>query len=170
MDNQERSSLEALADCLWAERHVVEYLLFKLVTAKLVLGAEERRFLTLALDEVDRVMATLRHAEQRREAALAQVARAYGIATSELTLSELATRTPEPMRSVFLDHQEGFRKLADQIDKTAAANRKLATGAINHVQQTLGALTGPPMATTYTAAGRADIGAPAGPTRLNWVL
>ena len=170
MDTQERRSLEALADCLWAERHVVEYLLFKLVTAKLVLGAEERRFLSLALDEVDRVMVALRHAEQRREAAVGEVAASWRVPASDLTLSELAARAREPMRSVFLDHQDGFRKLADQIDQTAAANRRLATGAVNHVQSTLEALTGPAMTTTYTAAGRADTGSPPGPTRLNWVL
>jgi hypothetical protein len=170
MDGSHRRDLEALADCLWAERHVVEYLLFKLITAKLVLGAEERRFLPLALDEVDRVMVALRHAEQRREEALAEIAAAWRVPVSELTLTELAARAPEPMRSVFLDHQDGFRKLADQIEQAATTNRRLATGAVNHVQSTLEQLTGPAVSTTYTAAGRADVGSPPAPTRLNWVL
>lgn len=161
--------LQALADTLWAERHVVEYLLFKLVTAKLVLGADERRFISLALDEVDRVVTALREAERRRTAVLARVAATWGAPVADLSLGELATRCSEPLRTVFLDHQDGFRKLATQIEEAAAANRKLASAALTHVQETLGALTGPVAATTYTAAGRTDVAAP-GPRRLDWVL
>jgi hypothetical protein len=145
----DRRELEALAETLWAERHVVEYLLFKLVTAKLVLGADERRFVKPALDEVSRVTGALRQAD--------------------LTLVELAARAGQPMQSVFLDHRDGFRALAEQIEETTAANRQLAAGALASVSETLDGLTGPAMATTYTASGRTETGR-TGPSRLDWVL
>lgn len=161
--------LESLADTLWAERHVVEFLLFKLVAAKLILAADERRFVTPALGEVERVLQALREAELQRAATVAGLAADWGVDTDELTLAELASNAPEPMRSVFRDHQEAFLALAREVDETAAANRRLATAALDHVQQALDALTGPQQGHTYTADGRPDTPVRA-PTRLDRVL
>jgi hypothetical protein len=161
--------LDDLADALWAERHVVEYLLFKLVTAKLVLAADERRFVGLALDEVERVVRALRDAELRRASALATLAVGWGMPVAELSLAELAARAPRSWRSVFRDHQEGFRKLAEEIEETSAANRRLASAGLAHVRATLGALTGPEVPQTYTATGRPDT-SPTVPLRLDRVL
>lgn len=164
-----RPSLERLADTLAAERRVVEYLLFKLVAAKLLLAADEHRFVPLALDEVERVLDALRDAEQRRAHAVTTAAREWGLSPSNLTLSELVRHAPEPMATVFRDHQEAFTALAEEIEETAVDNRRLATSALTHVQQALDALTGPPVGATYTASGHHDT-AMAPPTRLDSVL
>lgn len=164
-----RRELEVLADTLWAERHVVEYLLFKLVTAKLILAADERRFVTLALDEVERVLGVLREAETRRAEALAHVAQSWGVHVDQLTLAELAARAPASWRSVFADHQRGFLALAEEIEETSATNRRLATSALSQVRSTLGALAGPAMPTTYTASGQPDTSVTT-PLRLDRVL
>lgn len=161
--------LESLADTLWAERHVVRYLLFKLVTAKLVLAADERRFVAPALEEVERMMAALREAEQRREAALGEMAEAWGLAPEDLTLNHLVERAPEPLRSVFADHRQAFLSLAEEIDQTAADNRRLASAALDHVQQSLEGLTGPADSQTYTSQGRPGAAVTV-PTRLDRVL
>lgn len=161
--------LEALADTLWAERHVVEYLLFKLVTAKLILAADERRFVAPALDEVERVLSALRDAELRRALAVQQVAEDWGVSSDELTLSELAASAPEPLREIFREHREAFMALAREIDETAADNRRLATTALDQVQRAIGALTGPQLGHTYTSEGRPDRPLTA-PTRLDRVL
>lgn len=162
-------ALESLADTLWAERHVVHYLLFKLVTARLILAADERRFVAPALDEVERMTEALRESELRRELALAEVADEWGVEPAELTLSDLAERADEPMRSVFAEHREAFLRLAEEIDATAADNRRLAGAALEHVQQSLDTLTGPARGQTYTPQGRPDAPATA-PTRLDRVL
>lgn len=161
--------LEVLAGTLWDERHVVEYLLFKLVTAKLVLAADERRFVALALDEVERVLRALRDAEQRRAAAVAVVAANWGVPTDDLTLAELASRAPASYRSVFADHRDGFAKLAVEIEETAATNRRLASTALTHLRTSLGSLTGPAVGQTYTAEGRPDLRVTT-PMRLDQVL
>ena len=149
-----RERLEALADTLWAERHVVEFLLYKLTVAKLMLVTDERRFVSAALSEVEQVVGRLRDAEERRQAALAQVAADWGRRPADVTLSVLAEETDEPMRGVFDDHRTGFLELSVEIEETAAENRRLASGALNSIQQALGALTGTNAAPTYTATGR----------------
>lgn len=149
-----RERLEALADTLWAERHVVEFLLYKLTVAKLMLAADERRFVSAALSEVEQVVGRLREAEERRQTALLTVAQEWRRPAAEVTLSALAEETAEPMRGVFEDHRKGFLELSLEIEETAAENRRLASGALNSIQEALGALTGAPQAPTYTATGR----------------
>jgi hypothetical protein len=164
-----RPVLERLADTLWAERHVVELLLYKLTAARLFLAADERRFVPVALDEVERVVGLLRDAEQRRTDAIAEAAEVLGVPVEGLTLTELAAASPEPLRSVFADHRKGFLSLAAEIEETAATNRRLATAALSSVREALDTLTGPPMTTTYTAAGRQVVAAPT-PLRLDRVM
>lgn len=151
MKNEE---LERLADTLWTERHVVEYLLFKLVTAKLLLAADDRRFITPAMDEVKCVLTTLRETEARRMEALLPVAAAWRLAAADLTIAELAERAPEPMATVFRDLQEAFIRLADEIEETAAANRRLASTGLAQVHSSLDALAGPSQVATNTATGQ----------------
>jgi hypothetical protein len=165
----DRRALEALADVLWAERHLVEYLLFKLVSAKLLLAAGERRFMPRAMDEVERVMDRLHDVEGRREAALGPVAADWGCRVADLSLANLATRAPEPMATVFRDLHESFLTLTSEIEETSEANRRLATSTLNQVRSTLETLTGPSVTTTYTARGTHDHIVTA-PIRLNEVL
>lgn len=149
-----RERLEALADTLWAERHVVEFLLYKLTVAKLLLVADERRFVSAALSEVEQVVARLRDAEERRQAALAAVAAEWRRPAADVTLSVLAEQTDEPMRGVFEDHRKGFLELSLEIEETAAENRRLASGSLNSIQEALDALTGTGSGPTYTSSGR----------------
>ena len=161
--------LQGLADDLWSERHLVELLLYKLVTAKLLLAADERRFVTLALDEVGRVVDALHDAEARREAAVRAVAAAWAVPVEAVTLHELARQAPEPMRTVFADHATAFLELTAEIEETASTNRRLASATLGHVRASLDALTGPTQTTTYTATGRRGAAA-AAPVRLDRVL
>lgn len=161
--------LEHLADMLWHERHFVEFLLFKLVSAKLLLAADERRFVAPALDEVERVVGALRDAERKREDAVTEVARLWHLPVERVTLAEVSARAREPLRTVFRDHQRAFARMAVEIEETAAANRKLAGAAIAQVHRTLDALAGPTIGGTYTATGDHDV-ALTGPVRIDEVL
>ncbi len=152
--------LELLAETLWAERHVVELLLYKLTSARLILAADERRYVALALDEVERCVDLLRGAEDRRSEAIAAVAQAFGLMPEQVTLSELATSAPEPLRTVFADHQSSFREMAAEIEETAGTNRQLAGAALSSVQQALDSLAAPAFTSTYTAQGRHGVAAP----------
>jgi hypothetical protein len=149
------AQLDALAETLWGERRLVEYLLFKLVTAKLLLAADERRFLTMAMDEVETVLARLREHEVMRAMALEPLASAWGLPGESLTLTELTQRVPPPYESAFRDHQQAFRRMAEEIEDTTAANRQLAANGLGQLRQTLDAMAGrSDEPATYTAAGQ----------------
>jgi hypothetical protein len=161
--------LQALADTLWAERHVVEHLLYRLTCAKLLLAADERRFVALALDEVERTVGALRRAELERSMAVSVVARAWRVADGELTLRVLASTAPEPWRDVFADHEQAFASLAGEIEAATEANRSLAASGLNRIHETMDLLTGTEQPGTYDAQGRARSAA-AGPVRVDAAL
>jgi hypothetical protein len=61
-----RNAVEELVDTLWLERRLLEFLLYKLVQANLMLTAGNSRFVQPALREVDQVIERVRHAESYR--------------------------------------------------------------------------------------------------------
>ena len=134
--------LEGLADTLWQERHLVESLLYRMVVARLLLAADEHRFVAAAIDEVEGVVHALRRAEQDRSEVLSTVADRLQIPVAELTLPEIARRAPRPLQPVFTDHRKTFLTLIAEIEQTAAANRHLASSALRRLQRSLGTLTG----------------------------
>lgn len=150
-------SLTSLADMLWDEREVVELLLYKLIVAKLLLAADERRFVTAALSEVDLAVDLLHRTEQEREELVAMTARDWGMTPEYLTLAYLAEATPPQFRSVFTDHLRAFLRLADEIEETARTNSQLANSSLSHVQESLRALgaSGPSVG-AYDASGRTN--------------
>lgn len=161
--------LEDLADMLWQERHTVELLLFKMITAKLLLAADEHRFVSAAIDEIDEVVTSLRAAESRRGDALQALADRLEVPVEDLTLAEIARLAPVPMDAVMRDHRDAFLRMTAEIEETAAANRQLASGALGRVRQSLDALTGTEPVTTYNAAGRTEPSL-ASPLRLDAAL
>jgi hypothetical protein len=132
-----------LADTLWYERRLLEYLLFKLVSANLVLIADDRRFVGPAIAEVDAVMNEIRKAEAQRSSVVAGVAEEFAVAPSSV----------------------GFMGLVNEIEALTRENRRLATVALDGIQGTLGFAGGD----IYDAAGKATR-TPDHPLRVNRVL
>ncbi len=164
-----RAGMETLADTLSAERRLVELLLYRLMAARLFLAADERRFVPLALEEVEHVVAALRDAESQRLSATAAIADLFGLDVDKVTLAELADHAPEPLKAVFADHLRGFGELALEVEETAATNRRLATAALSSLQESLANLRGAGAGATYNADGRHQVAAP-GAVRLDQVL
>ncbi len=149
------SHLQRLAETLWDERHVVEQLLYRLTCAKLLLAADQQRFVPEAIDEVEQTVDRLRQVELLREGVLQEVARMQMIPLTELSLAALAERSPAPWDGVFSDHRRAFLALAEEIEATTAANRELASQALGHVRRAIDTLSGTPAtSSTYDAAGR----------------
>ena len=121
------------------------------------------------MDEVEDVVTALRGAERQRLAALVEVADRLEVPAEDLTLAEVARRAPTGLRPVFEDHRRAFLELTAEIEQTADANRQLASSALGRVQRSLDALAGANPATTYDAAGQAQLGA-AGPMHLDRAL
>lgn len=154
-----------LADTLWYERRLLEYLLFKLVSANLVLIANDRRFVGPAISEVDAVMAEIRKAEGQRSEVVAAVASEYNVPPATVGLAFLAENAPDQLRPTFEDHRVVFQQLVGEIEILTKENRRLATVALDGIQGTLGFAGGD----IYDAAGRATR-TPDHPVKVNRVL
>lgn len=155
-------ALTELLDKLWAERHLLEFLLFKLTSAKLILAADERHLVAPALNEVERAVDLIRAAELSRSLAVARVAEEWGVPAYDLSLTYLADHGPEATAQIFADHRRAFMELTAEIEETAAANRRMATSALETIRDSLGALAGEDTAETYDLRGRPASLHPAG--------
>src|SRR5690554_2733435 len=136
------AAVDALVDTITAERQVVEYLLFKLTALKMLLIADERRFIERAANEVERVIATLREAEERREVALAAVAADWDVPVAELTMSRLSREAPDPTAKVLRDLHRELQKLADDVESVVEDNRRLVASGLGDVQLLLDTVAG----------------------------
>ncbi|MCP3997444.1 MAG: flagellar protein FlgN [bacterium] len=165
VNSAESTHMAELADTLWYERRLLEYLLFKLVSANLVLIADDRRFVGPAIAEVDAVMAEIRRAEEQRSGVVADVARQFSVSPSAVSLAFLVDNATDSLRATFEDHQAVFMNLVGEIEILTRENRRLATVALDGIQGTLGFAGGD----IYDAAGRATR-TPDHPIRVNRVL
>ncbi len=127
-----------LADTLWYERRLLEYLLFKLVSANLVLIADDRRFVGPAIAEVDAVMAEIRRAEDQRGDVVGAVAQEWNVPPRSVGLEFLVENAPESLRPTFEDHCMVFMELVGEIEILTRENRRLATVTLDGIQGTLG--------------------------------
>ena len=157
--------LVQLADTLWYERRLLEFLLFKLVSANLVLTSGDHRFVTPAVAEVERVMEAVRVAETDRSRVLAQAAHAMNASPDTLTLSYLAKHAPPALQADFADHRTGFMELVNEIESLTRENRRLASVSLDDLRDTLGL----PENLTYDAAGRRGTAAQR-PTTIDRIL
>jgi len=161
----DNTHMSQLADTLWYERRLLEYLLFKLVSANLVLIADDRRFVGPAIAEVDAVMAEIRRAEEQRSDVVGAVAREWNVAPQAVGLEFLVERAPDQLRPIFEDHRTAFMDLVGEIEILTRENRRLATVALDGIQGTLGFAGGD----IYDAAGRATR-TPDHPVRVDRIL
>lgn len=129
--------IAAATDAVADERQHAETLLYRLTTAKLLLGAGEAAFLPRALAEVELVTAQLESAGRQRDHTVAALASAWRMDAAELTLPRLAARAPHPWSLALTDHLEGLVELTDRIATTAATDRSLAATALDFVRRRL---------------------------------
>ena len=149
-----------LVETLWYERRLLEFLLFKLVSANLVLSSADRRFVGSAVDEVEQVLDRVRRAESDRHRVVQNLATMWGEPASSLTLSELARRAEVPFAQELRDCQLAFARLVDEIDKVAKANRQLATVGLGDLRAAFGveaSLTYAPSAAAPAPAASAAV-------------
>jgi hypothetical protein len=161
----DNAHMAKLADTLWYERRLLEYLLFKLVSANLVLIADDRRFVGPAIAEVDVVMTEIRRAEEQRGTVVEAVARQWNALPSAVSLALLVEKAPESLRATFEDHRVVFQELVNEIEVLTRENRRLATVGLDGIQGTLGFAGGD----IYDSAGRATR-TPDHPIKVNRVL
>ena len=156
-----RAALETLAARLWDERRLLMLLLYRLTVARLLLSADERRFVPDALREVDRTVELLRDEELRRDEAVRALAAEWRLAPETVTLPEIVRRSPPPYDHTFGEHLAAFQQLAEEIETISQHNRVLAHAAMQDLSETIGQLTGDHAGpgATYDAYGRYEAAA-----------
>lgn len=153
MNQAHREHLATLAQTLGAERELLEFLLYRLTLARLVIAADETRFIPQAMREVESVVERIRFSEAQRTLGIARLASSLGSSGAAMSLRSLIDVAPEPYRTMFVEHRDHFLRLAREIEQVTLENRRLASLAMRDLTDTLGALVGAAPASTYDASG-----------------
>lgn len=145
--------LAEVSTVLWHTRELLEQLLFKLEEEQLLLARGRTRWLPHAAREVETVLDRIREAELLRAVEADEVADSLGLETNP-SLRALAEATPEPWRTILLDHRDAFAAVSAQVSEMAEQNRELLTAGYEAAQATLQSLSETPESVgTYGADG-----------------
>jgi len=117
-----------LSDLLWHERELLDLLVFKLESERLLLEAGAVRWLARSTREVDLVLEQLGLTEVTRALEVDAVAEQLGL-PSNAGLAELADAAPSPWGELFHAHRAAFRTMIVEITDLAEANRIALTDA-----------------------------------------
>jgi hypothetical protein len=147
-------TIRELTQRLWAERQLLEILLFKLVTARLIIASDIRRYVTPALAEVEHAVERLRACELARAIVVDKIACETGLRSTDLSLQTLVELADEPAASILADHRESFLRLTAEIQEVSAHSATMASAALEHIRRNLDSLMGAEPDTTYGPQGR----------------
>ena len=111
-----------VSDILWRERELLDVLLFKLDSERLLLRAGSMRWLARSTHEVDVVLEQLQVVEISRALEVDDLTAQLGLPAGG-TLSDLAAVAPTPWAELFSAHRAAFRSLIAQITDLAEANQ-----------------------------------------------
>jgi hypothetical protein len=154
--------MRELAAVLGRERVQLEFLLFKVLALQNLLRSGETRFLRWSVEEISRASERLRETECARVQRVREMALAAGVPASEMSLGNLATTAPEPWRTIFADHDAGFRRLSVEVDKAFETTGKLADAS--------GHIVGSLLKKAYRPAAPIAIGGPRQPQQQTMIL
>lgn len=115
--------MERVGTILEREGDVLETLLFKLIETRLLLEADETRFLPRATREVERTRNRAREVDLLRAATV-------GVIEPGATLRELAAAAPAPWPPILRDHHQVLSGLVAEIELVAHQNASLARAGI----------------------------------------
>jgi hypothetical protein len=119
-----RVSMADLSSILWRERGLLDLLLFRLEVEQLLLASGRTCWLPIAAREIDMVLAEMREVELLR-AVLVDTLAAEQHLHPNPSLQEIADSSPEPWRTIWLDHREAFTALTAQIAQVSQADREV---------------------------------------------
>ena len=128
-----------VSDILWRERELLDVLLFKLDSERLLLRAGSVRWLARSTHEVDLVLEQLQLVEISRALEVDDLAAQLGLPTGA-TLADLATVAPSPWAELFHAHRAAFRTLIDEVTDLAETNERALREACAASRQNLAAL------------------------------
>lgn len=146
---------EELSNELWRERGILENLLYKFTTQRLLVTNGESRWLGRCTSEIEALKNQLSTAQLTVDMISSAVGAGWGLfSESSPTLRELVDAAPQdgPWAGILQDHHAAILKLADEIRTVSDENSRFLRAANISVQE---AGQGAGSAVTYTATGTA---------------
>ena len=128
-----------VSDLLWRERELLDVLIFKLDSQRLLLRAGSVRWLARSTHEVDLVLEQLQLVEISRALEVDSLAAELGLLPGT-TLADLADAAPSPWTELFHAHRAAFRTLIHEVTDLAETNQRALHDAATTSRQNLAAL------------------------------
>ncbi|MDN4173575.1 flagellar protein FlgN [Nocardioides sp. SOB77] len=144
--------MENLSATLWHERELLETLQYHLEVEQLVLASGRTTWLMRAAKDVESVLEQLRTAEVLRATEADQVAERLGLEPAP-TLHQLVDASPEPWRTILVEHRDALTAMTREITALADSNRDLLSAGHRSARETLLAIGG--TTSSYDADGTA---------------
>lgn len=149
-------SMHEVSALLWAERELLEALLFKLEEEQLLLTSGRTRWLPRATQEIDAIQQKLRETGLARAVEVETVATEWGAPTGT-SLRELTEKAPDgPWAEILTSHANALTGLVSEIKNVQDSNEHLIRGAIRSTQETLADAS--TSTSIYNAHGVTDTG------------
>jgi hypothetical protein len=136
------SGFAEVSDILWRERELLDLLLFKLDSQRLLLRAGSSRWLARSTHEVDIVLEQLQLVEITRAIDVDDLAAQLGLRPGA-TLSDLAAVAPTLWAELLHAHRAAFRILIEEVTNLAEANQRALREACAISKQNLALLQVP---------------------------
>jgi hypothetical protein len=128
-----------VSDILWRERELLDVLVFKLDSERLLLESGAVRWLARSTREVDLVLEQLGLTEVTRALEVDALAAELGLPPNA-GLAAVADAAPSPWGELFHAHRAAFRTLIGEITDLAEANRIALTDACASTERALTAV------------------------------
>ncbi len=162
------SELKNLIKVLSVERNLLEYVLYRLVAAKLVLATNDQRYVMQSLVEVEDAVDRLRAVAYRREQTMQDLVAGSG-SDVPITISTLSEIAPTAERYMLSELQADYVRLAHQIAQVSAENRRLADLSLGPTAELLKQFSGMPTGVMYDGGGTTTSDRP-DPVRIDEVI
>ena len=146
-------SIADLAKTLGLERNLLEYLLYKLVAARLLMVGNDSRYIMQSLVEVEDALDRVRDVGARRQRQLIRIGTDLGIEPMALTIDRLGEMARPATRFMLYELKHDYVRLAHQIDQLSRDNKRLADLALGTTTEALKNLAGAPSGLTYDEHG-----------------
>lgn len=125
-----------LATALAHERRLLELLRFHHLQLRVLLEADESRFLGRAIDELGDITVELDAVEEARAAVAAAVAAAHGL-PEDSRLIDLIQVSPEAQATLLDELRKDMRRLVDEIERERRSARALSHEQVRAVARRL---------------------------------
>jgi hypothetical protein len=129
-------TLQAFSVVLFQERRLLELLLFKIETERLLLDNGQVRWLAMASRELQTVLDELNKVELARSVTLAGLVPELGLSAGA-TLSEVAHAAPPPWDTLLRSHQVELRSLMTEVLEAAESSRDLLREEYDSIRMAL---------------------------------